>query len=538
MAYPLPGDALYVAPTGSAAGPGDLAHPFRTVGAAVAAAHSGQTIVLRAGSYDESVSVPASKTLTIQNYPNEAAWLDGSTAVDGWSASGTAWVHTGWTPQFDSTAGYTASIAANTAPNWTWLNPTYPMAAHPDQVWVDGSALSQVGSLSQVGPGTFYVDYSTQRLYIGSNPSGHSVRASDTAQALVVDSPNTVVRGIGVRRYATSVPLMGTVLLRGVGDSMSNVQISDNATQGLYLRATGIKVDHLTAQNNGLLGVLATYADGMTVTNSLITHNNTEHFNYAPVAGGMKITRTRGITVRDSSVSGNIGHGLWLDESTYNAVIEGNTLSDNLGRGFTAELSALGVVVGNVLTGNGQEGIRITDTSNYQIWNNTLSGNARGVEIYQDTRQNTPSTPGHDPRQPDPDPTISWVVDNVQVMNNLFLPGGQYHVFVADGSGARTASQMGVTLDGNYYVRSTQSGYAEVGWGVNGVQVVGYNSPAAFTAATGQGQHNTDGSAGASGSSIQAQAAAAAPAGDPLPLPAGVASAAGQPTGTRHLGAF
>lgn len=57
-AYPVPANALFVAPDGSDRGPGTERHPLRTVTAAVKAARDGQTVVLRAGSYHESVTIP------------------------------------------------------------------------------------------------------------------------------------------------------------------------------------------------------------------------------------------------------------------------------------------------------------------------------------------------------------------------------------------------------------------------------------------------------------------------------------------------
>ncbi len=52
--------------------------PKRTVKAAVAASASGRTIVLRKGTYHETVIIPKGKALTIQAYPREPVWFDGT----------------------------------------------------------------------------------------------------------------------------------------------------------------------------------------------------------------------------------------------------------------------------------------------------------------------------------------------------------------------------------------------------------------------------------------------------------------------------
>lgn len=71
---------------------------------------------------------------------------------------------------------------------WThqWVNDTppasinlsCPLAGHRDMVFGDGVALTLVASRSAVGPGTFYVDYTSNILYIGNNPNGHIVEAA------------------------------------------------------------------------------------------------------------------------------------------------------------------------------------------------------------------------------------------------------------------------------------------------------------------------------------------------------------------------
>jgi trimeric autotransporter adhesin len=268
--------------------------------------------------------------------------------------------------------------------------------------------------------------------------------------------------------------------------------------------------------------------DNLVISNSLVQRNNDEHFNFAPVAGGIKITRTRGITVTDSVIRDNYANGLWFDESCYNMVVSGNQILDNLNRGMVSELSALGIVTDNVVEGNASHGILLEDTSNFQVWNNTFGANSggRGIELYQDTRRNVPSTPGHDPRTPS-DPTISWITSNIQIMNNVYAAGGQNYLYVADGTHARTASHMGVSVDGNLFTQPGQ--YPEIAWGT-GSSTTTFRSAAAFTATTGQGTHNVD------------QAAYTPQTVDegspPVALPADVAAAAGEPTGTRHRGTF
>lgn len=481
------GNARYVSPTGSDSAAGTLAAPYRTIVKAINAAAAGDTVVLRAGVYHESLTV--TKKLTIQPYGNEIVWLDGSSVVTGWVADGDAWRVDNWTAEFDASPTYTRGGADSTQEFWGFVNQNYPMAAHPDQVWIDNQAQAQVGSFAEVGPGEFYVDYATNRLYLGTNPAGRTVRASDLSKAISVRADGSVLRGFGVSRFAPSVPDMGAVTMEKANGTVSGMAFVDNSTTGLSLLAGGITVTDITSARNGMLGVHANYADNLSTSGVNALGNNTEHFNSSPVSGGFKITRTRGITVSGGQFRDNDGPGLWLDESTYNSRIVGNKLLNNSSHGISVELSSTSTLVNNLLIGNSGFGMKINDTSSVRIWNNTLINNNRPINIVQDARRAADQgTPGHDPRQPFPDPTMSWVNGPVEVRNNI-LAGttGNCLLCVEDYSKQLTAEQMKVTALGNVYQRPTTSSPSWVAvWSTGSGNPRVFTSLAAFKAGTGQ----------------------------------------------------
>jgi parallel beta-helix repeat protein len=233
--------------------------------------------------------------------------------------------------------------------------------------------------------------------------------------------------------------------------------ISDNATNGMIATSSGITFNRVTAQRNGLLGLMSSYSDNLTLSKVRGVDNNTEHFNQAPVSGGVKIQRARGITVRDSVWTGNEGPGIWMDESVYDMVITGNDIRNNAGHGISLELSAKAVVADNVFSHNGREGLKINNTNDVKVWNNTFTNNSRTIWVAQDPRIATDlGTPGHDPRQKLPDPTVPWVITDVEISNNIFRysrAGANCIVCVDDYTKKRTAEQMRVTLNGNAYNR-------------------------------------------------------------------------------------
>jgi parallel beta-helix repeat protein len=526
--YAIPAGAVFVSPGGSGAGKGTQSSPYTSLAGAIATARSGSTLVLRGGTYHENVTVPSYKSLTIQSYPGEAVWLDGSSQVSSWTQSGRTWIHTGWTARFSSEPTYTpGSIPSGKA--WQFVNPAYPMAAHPDQVWIDGAALTQVGSAAAVGPGEFYADYANKRLVIGSSPSGHDVQASDLDLAITVNSPNSHVRGIGVLDYATPVDEFGTVQLNGSGDSIENVVIMNSATAGLTVSAPNVTVRQVTIQGCGMLGVHAVYADNFTVIGLLAQNNNTEHFNQAPVSGGVKITRSRVVTIENGVFRNNLGPGVWVDESSYDLTLVGNRITGNTGHGVAYEISSVGILANNVVQNNGGDGFKINDSDHVQLWNNLISGNGQNVLIAEDQRRGSnPGIPGHDPRQHTPE---SWLILDDSLMNNVIGTAGGYPAYIRDYSGQYSMAQLNMQVNGNQF---TRTGSVEMVWGLANHGVATFTSMAQFTAATGQGGHNIDPVGGSSPAAVAAAAASAAP----LPLPADVAAAIGQPAGIEHRGAF
>ncbi len=236
-AYPLPAGAVYVSPTGNDTAPGSAAAPVRTIARAVSVAPAGGTVVLRAGRYHETVTI-SGKTLTVQNYPGEAAWLDGSEPVTGWVQDGSTWRHDGWSTRFDHSPTYTRGAPDSTTPQWQFVNPSHPMAAYPDQVFVDGVPLQQVASRSQVTSGTFYLDEGTSQLFIGSDPRGRTLEASTLVKAMSVRSAGTVLRGFGIRRFSPSVPDIASVTVEAPKVRLENVTVEDAATTGLGVLTT------------------------------------------------------------------------------------------------------------------------------------------------------------------------------------------------------------------------------------------------------------------------------------------------------------
>lgn len=544
--YAVPTGAIFVSSSAPSGGTGTQAAPYSTLTQAVRAAEDGDTIVLRGGNYHEQVAT-SSKTLTIQNYPGEAVWLEGSSVVGSWTKSDSRWVAKASGPYFPSNASFSPTGDQTSS----FINPDYPMAAHPDQVFVDGKSLRQVPSASEVVPGTFAVTYDNKTpdvkfgaktITIGNDPNGKSVRASDLTYALQLTGEDSVVRGIGIRRYATPMAGSGGAIYvagEAVGSEISNVTIQDIAGQGLSIIRANVTVKGVTVTGSGLMGIAATKADKLVIRDSVVTGNNVEHFKTEPASGGIKVTRQAGLTVTNNTVSNNIGStGIWADETVTDIVVTKNTVQNNGGLGIELELSERGIVADNIATGN-KDGIRIYNSGQMKVFNNYVGGNSSaGIKLMQDERlvKNVSSS---DPRlgaKRPVDPDVQWLNRKITVANNVFDTTGVYQLYAYDIRTAVTADDM-VTLVAGNLMGLVESSNTMFLWGLGSGKSTRYQTTTAFSAAKGSGWGTTTADAGATEGGA-ANARSIASDSSAVPLPADVAAVTGQATGSKRVGPY
>lgn len=474
--YPIPTGAIFVSTSGSDSNSGTAAsNPLRTIARALAIAPAGGTVVLRGGSYHESVMMPGHKALTIQSYPREAAWLDGSRVVTGFAQSGGTWVLSGWTTEFDSSPTYTRGAPDNTELNWQFVNPAYPMAAHPDQVWINDQPQKQVKYRSQVTAGSFFVDYASNQIVLGSDPTGKTVRSSALSVGITATAAGSSIRGIGIRRFAPSVPDKGALRIYGNNTKLENVEVTESATQGVTLSGSGMSIRKVTSSRNGLTGFETTKTDNLVVDLTRAEDNNRERFNAAPVAAGIKVHTSRGVTIKNSIFSGNSANGIWFDVSNYDARVIGNDVIGNSHDGVIWELSEKLLMVDNRITGNGVQSVFVLDAGSARIWNNTISGGSEPVRIHDTNRESTSG--------------VSWHVKDMEFSNNIVTAnrsGWCGNLCLLNDSDSRIGNQM-ARLNGNVYHRASATNPSFlVRWsGGKGVKK-DYTSFSAFRSATGQ----------------------------------------------------
>ena len=431
IATPASAAATYfVATNGSDANPGTQAAPLKTIAAAVREADSGDTIVLRGGYYHESVQVYA-KELHIRSADGERAILDGSVAVDGWQSNGGRWFAAGWTRQFPRL----------TQPP---VDPDAPLAGRPDEMYIDGRPLTQVGRLADVGPGTFFHDEGADRLWIGDDPTDRSVRAASLEWALYFNrAHNSSLRDVTVRRYAT--PSGSMAAIRGYADNLvfENIESWHNAYSGISVMGNNIRISNSVFRGNGYMGVHGFRTTNFTLERSGLIGNNRAGFDPFHSAAGVKLATGSNLVFRDNYVARNNGPGIWTDIGSYNIDIVGNLVEENGRSGIEVELSGQVDVVDNVALNNGEAGIWILESNHVNVYNNAAHDNVRDLYVMEGPRTS-----------PDANDIVRWDLFRVAVHNNVVGGGGRAvdaFVQVDDWTENKSGRTMQVTSDHNAF---------------------------------------------------------------------------------------
>lgn len=432
--YSAPAAALYVAPGGSDSATGTPEAPFATLAKAMKTVKAGGTIVLRGGVYREGAgaatgfntggtyytSLPAG--VTIQSYPGETVWLDGTVRISSWKKVSKKDYKVSWsTPDLCAQKYYTRKPSSpGTSGPCSFPDAVGSGASlgDPQMLFRNGKQLTQVSSLKKMtSTSKFYYDWSKKVLHVRFNPSGSTVEATRFAQALALYQPsNLSIKGIGFRRYASNQytnATGGAVLLNGGSTVLVERSVfTENAGAGLLVwQTTGLTVRQSVLSGNGsnglyVDGVWAKRAAGYDVTDDLVIEssrlddNNRDRYGvnctWACGAAGAKVTGTVGITLRDSSFSrngGGRGSGFWCDLGCGDLTAYRNDFIDNDRHGLVYEVSSGAVVASNLFVRNGWDSpaygggyALYIGSADVRVYNNTLVDNNAGVAIYDDAR--------------------------------------------------------------------------------------------------------------------------------------------------------
>lgn len=423
--YPIPDGALFVATSGNDGWPGTLDFPLRTLRRAIDVAEANGTIVMRAGSYRESVGL-VHKPVVIQPFPHEQVWMKGSDVQSAWDESGSLWQARGWTSPFCHTCFPPEAIDASR-----------PYAGLPEQVFINGLALRQVGSRDEMSSGRFYVDPLTRALYIADDPAGARVEISSRWLAIQLDprAAGSVIRGIGFRDYAPhwNEDQLGAVIVNAAFARLEGNSIINNSGTGLaVMHQPRVEIVGNVVSYNGHRGMVMFRTDHSAVRRNRFEHNNMERFNIGSCGGactvaGLKAVEVAGLVIDNNDFTDNFGTGVWCDLACTDALFVANIVSGNASSGIFYEISGGGVIAGNFITHNATNrgsttaaGVKVSNSTDTAIYHNVFVGNVRQIGVYDDDR--TPEAPAHPPSL---ELGLDWDTARTTISANTFIPDAE-----------------------------------------------------------------------------------------------------------------
>jgi len=354
-------------PAGAAAQSVEI-YPGQNIQQVVNSYPAGTTFYLKAGVHRLQTITPRSG----DRYIGEPGTvLSGARQLTSFSRSGAYWVATGQTQQGPL--------------DYFECKPGYPRCGYPENLYFDGVPLRHVDSIGGVGPGAFFFDYATDRIYFWDDPTGRNVEASVNGQAFTGFATDVLISGLIVEKFAT--PIGQAAVQVGTRWTLQYSEVKLNHYAGV---GTGqeSKVLYNTIHHNGGFGLIGA-GNYATIDSNEIAYNNFAGMNPYWGAGGTKFVLTFGLTIRNNNSHHNGGPGLWTDIGNIYTLYENNTVEDNERGGIFHELSYNATIRNNTARRNGTSkpfpyyttgaGIEIVDSPNVEVAGNVLEDNWQGI---------------------------------------------------------------------------------------------------------------------------------------------------------------
>jgi hypothetical protein len=476
--YEIPKAAhvYYVAPDGKPEASGYTLEQPTTLDAAVERVVTGDAIVMRGGAY-RTGGLVLNQGITIQPYANERPIVKGTKVVTKWQALRNNVWKTSWSPLFPA------------APLGWWQRDREGMRTplhrfNNDMVFVDGELLKSVGWEGELDAHSFYIDYKSGAVYIGTDPTNHLVeitaydsalvRTSAPAHGKTSDRKGPVIRGITFTQYAyralevegkkhftvndepTDEPVglsdPSTFGKDVTGTVLENVTVSYCSRVGGYFRGDGLVVRNSLFSDTSTEGLYVIGSSDVLLERNIFRRNNIEQFTgYYPAA--VKIfNQTRRVTCRDNLVIDQPNsNGIWYDVGNRDAVFVNNWIEGAID-GFFFEISRGATVAGNVFV-RCNKGVRVLNSADVHVYNNTFVDTPASFE-----RNERSATGDHFGWHPSTGPDVDQREGHIFV-NNLLVASESYPSpllrFEQPASlCAKLDRPAAKEIDGNIYVRA------------------------------------------------------------------------------------
>lgn len=393
--YELPatGRIHFVAPDGRADASGASLEQPTALEAAVGRVVTGDTIVLRGGTY-RTGSLRLSQGVTFQPYEDERPVLKGTEVAAEWTALPDGRWRTRWTKLFP----------AAPADWWRRARHEHETPLHRfnnDMVFVDGELLASAGRIEDVTAGAYFIDYENAWIYVGFDPAGRLVEITAHDSALVRtmhaahgkenDRRGPVIRGLTFTQYAfRALEVEGVEPERRmdpadfgkevVGTRLEHVTISFCSRVAGYFRGDGLTIRHCLVADCGTEGIYVINSADVLIERTIVTRTNSAERITGYYASAVKIfNQSYRVVCRDNLVIDNpYASGVWYDVGNVDGVFVNNRV-ERTNDGFFFEISKGAICAGNVFV-DCTPGIRILNSAGVQIYQNTLYNSLASFE--------------------------------------------------------------------------------------------------------------------------------------------------------------
>lgn len=341
--------------------------------------------------------------------------IKGSKVLTGWTKDGAAnrWFVTGQT-QGGSSAG--ECIIG------------YDRCGYPEDVFINNVPLTAVTSIGAVVSGTFFFDYTADRIYIGDNPASGVIETSVMPLAFGGNATDVYLNNLSIQMFAA--PTQQAAIMGGANWTLEYLDALYNHGYGIQI-VNQRKINYCKANHNGQLGIGGSGSD-YSVAGTEIAYNNYANYTPAWEAGGTKFAFSNNFSLQLNYAHHNSGPGLWLDIDNYDYSIVQNVCEDNFSpnmsnsSGIFVEISYNGTIHDNYVSRNGAgfndwmwgAGIVIAASgspggsggSGIIVYNNVVTDNEQGIALIQQPRGSGAFGP--------------YLVQNVYVYNNFVRTAG------------------------------------------------------------------------------------------------------------------
>jgi len=482
--YDLPkvtGKIYYAAPDGKAENKGETLDKPTTIGKAIEKVVTGDAIVMRGGTY-RTGGFLLNQGITIQAYADEQPVLKGTYVATQWQDLRNGLWKTSWSRLFPAKPD-----------NWWWRDwngkTTPPHRFNNDMVFIDSKFLQSAGWEGEVDENSYFINYDTKEVYIGTDPKDHLVeitafnfaiiRTTGKTHGKTSDKKGPVIRGITFTQYARRAIFVEGTFPEGlsdeadhgkevVGTTLEHCEISNCSRVAARLRGDSLVLRHCKISNTSTEGIYIEASNDVLLEKNIFTKNNIERITgYYPSA--VKIfNQSYRVTCKDNLVIDlPYSNGIWYDVGNVDGVFIDNWVQDvgitdrkfskeqfwPSDNGFFFEISKRAICAGNVFV-NCDQGIYVINASDVEIYNNTLVNST--VTIGRTPRSAEGDHFGwHPSTGPDVDERFGHVF-----VNNLLTVDENYYrpLFIAFQTPSlckKLKNPQFKQLDNNVYVRTS-----------------------------------------------------------------------------------